>query len=303
MTDIAKSRFHNWIVAARLRTLPLAAANIAMGGALAAYFYQFSMLIFILTLLTALSLQILSNLANDYGDYINGADHAHREGPDRMVQSGAISQAQMQRAIYVMSGVCLIMGSVLLLLSDLALLPLIGFFILGLVAIWAAINYTSGPRPYGYRALGDVSVFIFFGLLSVLGSFYLQSKSWEWSVLLPAVSCGLFSMAVLNINNIRDIPSDALSGKKSLAMILGRPAATRYHIALLAVGIISALVFSIMHFQSYWQFLFLVVLPLLIKNVKAVKYSTKAMELDPYLKQMALTTLLFVVTFSIGLLI
>lgn len=292
-----------WLIAARLRTLPLATANIAMGTALAAYFGDISLLIFALTLSTALCLQILSNFANDYGDFINGADHKDREGPNRMVQSGAISQDSMHRAMIVTAILSLISGVLLLYLSALSFPMILLFLGLGLIAIWAAVNYTSGPKPYGYRALGDVSVFIFFGLLSVLGSYFLQRGHFEWSTIFPAMSCGLFSMAVLNINNIRDISSDAQSGKTSLAMILGRQGASTYHLSLLIMGLAGALVFTLLHFHSLWQLLFLITVPLLIKNFLAVKNKESAMELDPYLKQMALTTLLFVVSFSIGLLI
>lgn len=293
----------DWIIAARPRTLPLAIANIAMGGALAAYFGQFSWLILHLTIGTAVALQILSNLANDYGDSIHGADHVEREGPDRSVQSGAITSDQMKKAMILTGAFALVLGLTLIYFSQVSIAGSVVFIGLGLVSIWAAVNYTAGSNPYGYRALGDLSVFLFFGLLSVIGSFYLQSGYFEPSILLPAMSCGLFSMAVLNINNIRDIKSDQLAGKRSLAIKMGRTNAVRYHLFLLAVGLACAVSFMAMHFSSYWQYLFLVVTPLLFVNFNAVRSKTKAMELDPFLKQMALTTLLFVITFSIGLLV
>jgi 1,4-dihydroxy-2-naphthoate polyprenyltransferase len=292
----------DWITAARPRTLPLAIANIAMGGTLAAYFGDFNGIVFACTVITAICLQILSNLANDYGDHINGADHIHREGPDRAVQSGAISPSVMKKAMALMTALSLIFGITLIYLSPITWQAAAVFLGLGFVSIWAAINYTAGSNPYGYRALGDVSVFLFFGLLSVMGCFYLQLGRIEWSIILPAISCGVFSMAVLNINNIRDIESDTLAGKVSLAIKLGRTNATRYHLILLTIGILAAAIFSYMHFSNYWQFLFLITIPLLLINYNAVKLKNKAMELDPFLKQMALTTLLFVITFSLGLL-
>ena len=175
------------------------------------------------------------------------------------------------------------------------------FIALGFIAVWAAINYTAGDKPYGYRGLGDLSVFLFFGLLSVIGSYYLQSSTWNWSIILPAISCGAFSMAVLNINNIRDIESDQIAGKNSLALKMGRSAAVTYHAALLIIGLISASLFTFIDYSHLVQLMFLLVIPLLIINYGAVKSKIKPMELDPYLKQMALTTLLFVITFSIGL--
>ncbi len=293
----------HWIAAARLRTLPLAMANIIMGGVLAAYFADFSWGLFGLTVLTALALQILSNFANDYGDHIHGADHINREGPSRAVQSGQISASAMKRAMVITGVIALVSGLALLLISPLSWMERGVFVGLGLVAIWAAINYTAGDNPYGYRAMGDVSVFLFFGVLAVVGGFYVMTGVWEWTTILPAISCGVFSMAVLNINNIRDIDSDVQAGKRSLAIKLGRDNAVRYHLGLLTIGVLCAMLFTYLHFQSPWQWLFMLTLPLFFINYRAVLTKTQAMELDPYLKQMALSTLLFVVTFSVGLLV
>ncbi len=292
-----------WIQAARLRTLPLALANVCMGATIAAYFGSFRLDILLMTVVTALLLQVVSNFANEYGDFIHGADHDERSGPQRTVQSGAISAHSMKNAMISTGLLCIVCGSYLVSLTTLAIPLKLTFVSLGLLAVWAAINYTAGSKPYGYSGWGDLSVFLFFGLLSVLGSYYLQAGRWTWSAVLPAISCGSFSMAVLNINNIRDIESDQKAGKRSLALKMGRKNAVIYHAILLTVGMICSITFVVLHFESWLQFLFLIITPLLWINYRAVKNKIEPMMLDPFLKQMALTTLLFVISFSVGLLI
>lgn len=292
-----------WLHAFRLRTLPLSLSCIGMGGFLAAAAHQFSGLIFFLCCLTTIFLQILSNLANDYGDSVNGADHAGRKGPQRAVQSGAISLSQMKGAV--------ILFSILSLVSGLSLLwfsfgsdwnGIFTFFGLGLLSILAAIGYTIGKKPYGYIGLGDISVLTFFGLVGVMGSYYLFTKSVSWNEFFPAMSCGLFSIAVLNINNIRDIESDKEAGKFSIPVRIGKENASRYHWFLLLTGLGCAIAYSILNYQSPVQFLFLLSAPLFIKNGMSVS-ARPSVELDPYLKQMALSTLLFVILFGEGLLL
>jgi 1,4-dihydroxy-2-naphthoate octaprenyltransferase len=292
-----------WIQAFRLRTLPLSLSCIGMGGILAAIAGKFEGFLFFLCCLTTIFLQILSNLANDLGDSLNGADHSGRKGPSRAVQSGAISVVEMKRAVILFSGLCLASGLFLLYFAfGWDWNALLFFFGLGLLSILAAITYTVGKKPYGYAGLGDLSVFIFFGLVGVMGSSYLFIKEINWAYVLPSISCGFFSMAVLNINNIRDIESDKAAGKNSVPVRIGKEKATRYHLFLLAGGFLSAAVFVLLQFHSAWQFLFILTLPLLYKNGKAV-VSLPSDELDPYLKQMALSTLLFVLLFGIGSLI
>ena len=293
----------SWIQATRLRTLPLAIANVSMGAILSHYFGAFNWPLYLMTVITAILLQVLSNLANEYGDFIHGADHADRSGPSRTVQSGAISANAMKKAMYLTAGLSIVSGVILISLTTLSIPLKIVFLALGLIAVWASINYTAGSNPYGYRGYGDVSVFLFFGLLSVVGSFYLQRVQWQWSILLPAISCGAFSMGVLNVNNIRDLESDAMAGKNSLAIKMGRVKAVRYHALLLTVGIMASAIFTMIHLERGLQWLFLIITPLLIINFRAVQLKVKPMELDPYLKQMALTTLLFVISFGIGLLV
>jgi 1,4-dihydroxy-2-naphthoate octaprenyltransferase len=292
-----------WITAFRLRTLPLSLACVGMGSFLAAAYEVFKWDILMLTLLTTLFLQILSNLSNDYGDYLNGADSESRKGPSRSVQSGAISPRAMLNAIVIFALLSFISGIYLLYESVPMNLTFLVFLILGILSIGAAIYYTMGKSPYGYAGLGDLSVFLFFGWIGVGGSFYLHGGFIDAMVFLPATSCSFLAVAVLNINNIRDIESDAEAGKRSIPVRIGRKNAILYHYSLLFGAIIFALIFVLLKFQSYWQLMFLLVIPLLLKNASAVSTLKKAHLLDPYLKQMALTTLLFVILFGVGLLI
>lgn len=293
----------NWLSAFRLRTLPLALSCIGMGGFLAAAAGKFDALIFCLCCLTTIFLQVLSNVANDYGDSVNGADHAARKGPMRAVQSGAISSAQMKNAVIIFVLLSLTSGISLLLVSfGWNIKALSVFFGLGILSILAAIAYTVGKKPYGYSGLGDISVLLFFGLVGVMGSLYLFTENIFWMDVLPALSCGFFSIAVLNINNIRDIESDRMAGKFSIPVRIGKQKASYYHWFLLIAGISCSLIYVLLNFRSAAQFIFLLTLPLLLINGKAIN-SKPSEELDPYLKQMALSTLLFVILFGTGLML
>lgn len=290
----------SWLSAFRLRTLPLALASIAMGTFLAAAINQMQIKIFLLSALTTIFLQILSNLSNDYGDSIHGADSAERKGPQRAVQSGKISSQAMYKAMILFSLLALVSG-LWLLYEAIDSWETFGLFLsLGIISIIASITYTAGSNPYGYMGLGDISVLIFFGWVAVLGTFYLHTQFIEWSILLPATTCGLFATAVLNLNNIRDIESDKKAGKNSLPVRMGKQNAIIYHWGLLAVGLLCSLIYVYDNFENYYQLLFLIILPLLYINARAVYQKNTPSELDPYLKQMALTTLLFVITFGIG---
>lgn len=291
-----------WISAFRPRTLPLALSCIGMGGFIAAANGAFDGTIVALCVLTTLFLQILSNLANDYGDSRHGADSVHREGPMRAVQAGHIKAEHMKKGMAVFSLLSLVSGLLLLWVSfgTEGLLLFLVFLALGLASIWAAINYTAGDKPYGYAGLGDIFVFIFFGLVGVLGTYYLQVQELEASVVLPALVCGFFSTAVLNVNNIRDIHSDLLAGKQSIPVRIGPKPARVYHLCLLAGGVLSAILYVLLNYKSIWQWLFLLALPLVIVNGVSVWKKQTSKELDPYLKQMALTTLVFVLLFGIG---
>lgn len=235
-----------WIEAARPRTLPLAFSSALMGSFAAQNAGKFSGLILTLALLTTLFLQVLSNFANDYGDAVSGLDHKNRVGPVRAVQSGAISPAAMKTAIVVTSVGALIAGLGLIykgfgeILKPGALL----FLLLGLGAIAAAIRYTVGRRPYGYYGLGDLFVFLFFGLVGVTGTFFLHTHQLTLHILWPSLVVGLLSVAVLNVNNMRDMQSDAAAGKRSMAVRLGFRGAKVYHTLLVVGALLSLLMYS-----------------------------------------------------------
>ncbi len=293
---------NHWIAAARPRTLPLALASIIMGSFLAAAKESFSWPVCLLSVLTTVLLQVLSNFANDYGDAVNGKDTDLRQGPARAVQQGVISAKGMRSAILLFSVLSLASGISLLVIALRNARPgaFWGFLALGLLCILAAITYTAGKKPYGYIGLGDLSVFVFFGWVGVLGSNYLHTLHWDWEQVLPATACGLFAVAVLNINNIRDIESDRATGKNSIPVRIGRQNAVRYHWAILVAGMACALVYAFRTAGSAWEYLFLLSFPLVIANGLAVSRKHAPEELDPYLKQMALSTLFFVILFGTG---
>ena len=286
----------------RPRTLPLAIASIIMGSALAAAWQPFSWPVAILCVLTAVLLQILSNLANDYGDSQHGADHAQREGPVRAVQSGAISEKTMLIAMGVTALLSAVSGLALLWFafgSDATELFIL-FVLLGALAIIAAIAYTAGFRPYGYAGLGDFSVLVFFGWIGVMGSYFLHTHRFDWEIMLAATCSGLLAVAVLNVNNIRDIESDHLAGKQTIPVRIGPKKARTYHWVLLASAVLTAIIYVFLAYSSPWQFLFLLAVPLLIKNGLAVQWTVSPLKLNPLLKQLSLVTLLFVLLFSAG---
>lgn len=293
----------HWIKAFRLRTLPLALSSIGMAGFLAYQHQAFHTSVFVWCVLTTLFLQILSNLANDYGDFMNGADGAHRVGPERAVQSGAISIGEMKIAIILFSVLSFVAGITLLyqVRSLLSFNILGGFLIVGLLAIAAAVTYTSGDKPYGYAGLGDISVFIFFGFVAVCGTYFLQAGGISMDVLLPAITCGLLSTGVLNVNNLRDIDSDRLVGKKSIPVRIGSQKGKLYHLTLISLAWVAATVYAVLHMTSLFNFLYLLTLPLFIKHLLQVFKTKEPRLLDPYLKQLALSTLLFVITYGIGI--
>ncbi len=294
-----------WIEAFRLRTLPLALSSIILGSFLAAYNQQFNLTVFVLAVLTTLFLQVLSNLANDYGDTVNGVDNAERKGPKRALQQGNITLSQMKMAIMVFIILSLVTGIALLLCSK-ATLGNYGFvwmLLLGIIAIIAALKYTMGKNPYGYAGFGDVFVFIFFGLVGVIGTFYLQTGIVSMKELLPALSIGFFSTGVLNLNNTRDRENDAAFGKRTLAVIMGASRIKIYHLFLLFAGMLSAITYSLMISASIWKWIYLLAFIPIIQNALVVFKNEDSMLLDPELKKLALATLLFSVLFGLGLML
>ncbi|HMN04803.1 MAG TPA: 1,4-dihydroxy-2-naphthoate polyprenyltransferase [Flavobacteriales bacterium] len=292
-----------WLHAFRPRTLPLAMSGIITGSGVAAFEGAFRWPVFLLALLTAVLLQVLSNLANDLGDHLHGTDNQQRVGPERAVQSGAISPAAMKRAIWVcgllsfMSGLALIIHALGFSITTLL------FLLLGLAAIAAAVWYTYGSNPYGYAGLGDISVLLFFGLLGVGGTYYLHALRLTPIVFFPAVGMGLLATGVLNLNNMRDVENDAASGKRTVAVRLGPARAKAYHAALVLVGFACLVVFTAISFRSWWQYLFIIAFPFFDRHLRTVLKNQEPRALDPQLKVLALTTLIVALLFSLGLVI
>jgi 1,4-dihydroxy-2-naphthoate octaprenyltransferase len=292
-----------WIHSFRLRTLPLALSSIILGGLLSAR-WNFNATDFIFALFTTLFLQILSNLANDYGDFHNGADSHERVGPQRAVQSGVISPAEMKKMIIIFVLLSLISG-IMLLYSVFGVEKMayaLAFFALGIAAIVAAIKYTAGKNPYGYKGFGDLFVFLFFGWVGVIGTFYLTGLNWNWIIFLPATSLGLFSVGVLNLNNMRDIHNDEKVGKRTIPVILGAQKAKIYHYWLLLGGWIFALAYLGYYFDSALNLIALISLPLFAKHLTIVYKTEDAKHFDSELKKLALSTLLFALSFGAALL-
>jgi 1,4-dihydroxy-2-naphthoate polyprenyltransferase len=288
-----------WLAAARLRTLPLAFSGIILAAFLAKSKGAFSLPIFLCTLLTTVLLQVLSNFANDYGDSQNGADLVDRIGPARTVQSGAISPDLMLKGIYLIGILALLSGLILLYVAFDGILNVYfgGFLAVGLLAIIAAYTYTAGAKPYGYAGLGDISVFIFFGLVGVLGTLFLFVKTFSILDILPAMASGALATGVLNINNIRDINSDKNAGKITVPVRLGRKYALIYHAILIAFSMFSMSFYIILNGGSYY---FVLAIPFLIINVFQVFKNPNP---DPYLKTLALSSLFFSVVSGLSLIL
>jgi 1,4-dihydroxy-2-naphthoate octaprenyltransferase len=301
-TTATPRRFAVWLNAARPRTLPLALASIITGTGLAAAEGAFDWLVALFCVITAVLLQILSNLANDYGDSLHGADHVARQGPKRAVQSGLVTAAEMRRAIVITALVTVATGLLLLWFAfgREAFSSTLLFIVLGGAAIGAAITYTAGKLPYGYAGLGDAAVLLFFGWVGVLGSYYVQAARFAPALLLPATACGLLAVAVLNVNNIRDLDSDRQAGKRSVPVRLGLRRARAYHWLLLALAVVCATAYVLLSYSSPWQFLYLLAVPLLVRNGLAIARTDALPTLNPWLKQMSLAALAFAVLFALG---
>lgn len=265
--------------------------------------YRFSGGVLALALITAILLQVLSNLANDLGDHQHGTDNEDRVGPQRAVQSGTISPAAMQRAMIICGVLAFVSGCALITVALGFSFTTLGFLVLGLAAIGAAVKYTFGNNPYGYAGLGDVSVFLFFGIVGVCGTFYLHTETFEWLVLLPATAFGMLSAGVLNVNNMRDIHNDAASGKRTLVVRIGSKTAKIYHLFLVLGGTLCLVLFAAMAFNQWYEWLFVLALPGSIIHLKRVLSNTEPRLLDPQLKTLAMTTFLTAILFSLGLIL
>ena len=297
----------NYIKAARLRTLPLSVSGIIIGASIGitkedlSHTNLLESLIFWLAIFTTIGFQVLSNFSNDYGDGTKGTDD-NRQGEKRMVSSGAISPARMKLAMIVTTIFSLIFTVLLIYVAfgknNFAYSLL--FLGLGIASIVAAIKYTVGESAYGYHGYGDLFVFVFFGLLTVLGTYFLFTKELDFTIFLPAFSVGLLSTAVLNLNNMRDRINDKKSEKNTLVVKIGSEFAKYYHYYLISASFIFILLYTIITYSSLFQFLFIIAYIPLIKHLIFVANNKEETRLDGELKKVALSTFLFAILFSIG---
>jgi len=302
----------HWVEAARLRTLPLSVSGIIVGS-----FYAlsrptdevltptqvFSWTIFGLLILTTIGLQVLSNFANDYGDGVKGTDNEDRVGPKRAIQSGVISPAAMKRAV--------IITAFLTFLSAVALIYnafhfkyfyySVVFLILGIMAIASAIRYTVGKGAYGYRGYGDLFVFVFFGLVSTFGSYFMFAKELDWLLFLPSIAIGFLSVGVLNLNNMRDEESDRKAGKNTIVVKMGGAVAKKYHYFLIITAMLLVLVFAFLNDFHFDQYIFVVAYFPLIGHLLTVYRNKNPKLLDPELKKLAISTFLLSILLALCL--
>jgi 1,4-dihydroxy-2-naphthoate octaprenyltransferase len=293
----------HWIQAARLRTLPLSVSGIIIGSFYAMSQALFNWSIVVLALLTTLGFQILSNFANDYGDGIKGTDNEDRVGPKRTIQSGVISPKQMKNALVITSVLTLfsVIALIYVAFKDHNLFFSVIYLLLGILAIASAIRYTVGNSAYGYRGFGDLFVFIFFGLVSTLGVYFMFAKEMDWMLVLPATSIGFLSVAVLNLNNMRDEESDRKSNKNTIVVKIGGSNAKVYHYFLIITAIILILEFSYFKDFTIDQYIYVIAFIPLIKHLVTVYKNKNPKELDPELKKVALSTFALSVLFSLSL--
>lgn len=293
----------HWIEAARLRTLPLSVSGIILGSFYAMSQSMFNWNIVFFALTTTLGLQILSNFANDYGDGVKGTDNSDRVGPKRTIQSGLITPKQMMRAMIVTSILTLISALLLIYYSfkEDYLIYSLTFFFLGLIAIASAIRYTIGNTAYGYRGYGDLFVFIFFGLVSTLGIYFMFSKELDYSLILPAAAIGFLSVGVLNLNNMRDEASDRKVKKNTIVVKIGGAKAKIYHYFLVVSAMILVLIFAVVKQFQIDQYLFLIAYIPLWSHLVRVYNNKDPRTLDPELKKLAVSTFILSVLLSLCL--
>ena len=291
-----------FLKAARLRTLPLSVSGIILGSFLAYVNGYFDWKICVFAMITTIGFQVLSNFANDYGDGVKGTDNQYRVGPQRALQSGVITPTEMLNAIRITGFITFLIAVLLLYFTfgkDHFYYFLI-FLLLGLASIAAAIKYTVGKKAYGYSGFGDIFVFLFFGWLSVVGSYFLYTKQLDWTIFLPATSIGLLSVGVLNLNNLRDRLSDEKANKRTLVVKIGEKFAKYYHYYLLIAAFLLAILYTSIHFNSPNQFLFIIAFLPIFFHLNTVYVNKDTTKLDPELKKLALSTFLFAVLFGLG---
>ena len=296
---------NRWIEAARPRTLPLAIASILLGNFLAYAAGKFSFLTAALAILTTLLLQILSNFANDLGDSKNGVDNKNRKVALRAVQTGKISPSEMKNAVILTASLSFISGISLLYfaLQYAKAQTIITFIMLGLLAILAAIAYTVGKKPYGYMGLGDLSVFLFFGWVGTFGTYYLQTEILNYYILIPASGCGFLSVAVLNLNNLRDIENDQKTGKNSIPVRIGKIYGFYYQKTIMLLGVCTFIIYLMYQgkpIQLSQNIIIMAGWYPLVQIIKQLNSKMTPAQIDPYLKKTALSTLFLIVIFGVS---
>lgn len=296
---------NRWIEAARPRTLPLAISSILLGNFLAYAAGKFSFLTASLAILTTLFLQILSNFANDLGDSKNGVDNKNRKVALRAVQTGKISASEMKNAVIIAASLSFISGISLLYFALQYAKPqtIITFVVLGLLAILAAIAYTVGKRPYGYMGLGDLSVFLFFGWVGTFGTYYLQTEILNYYILIPASGCGFLSVAVLNLNNLRDIENDRKTGKNSIPVRIGKTFGFYYQKTIMLLGVCTFIIYLMYQgkpIQLSQNIIIMAGWYPLVQIIKQLNSKMTPAQIDPYLKKTALSTLFLIVIFGVS---
>lgn len=289
----------------RLRTLLLSLAGVMCGAFVALEEGSFSWPVLVFLILTTASLQILSNMSNELGDFLSGTDGDGRLGPNYSLSEGQVNLRDYRRVIVLFGLLSVLFGSLLtyFVFGTLFSWPALSMLLLGAAAIWAAVRYTLGNKPYGYRGFGDIAVFVFFGLVAVMGGYFVMTRSFsQWTILLPGMAYGFFSVGVLNVNNIRDRETDVAT-RVTVPIKIGVSNAKIYHVVLIVSGWLCMLLFSFLAFPfSGWHFLYLLALPLFVKHVRGV-WRLSDSQLDPMLPLLVVSSFVMSVLFGVGLMI
>jgi 1,4-dihydroxy-2-naphthoate octaprenyltransferase len=286
-----------WLMAARPRTLPAAVAPVLVGTALAGYFHVFHPLRFVAALLGAIFIQVGTNLSNDYSDARRGADTEDRLGPVRVTAGGLVPPRQVLLATYVSFGLAVLAGVYLIVVAGWQLL------LVGAASILAGVAYTGGPRPYGYEGLGEVFVFLFFGVVAVAGSFFVQVQHLDWEAFALSVPVGLLAAGILVVNNVRDIDTDRRAGKRTLAVRLGRERTRTLFAVTVYLAFVLVLVPWVFGPLRAWLFLPWLSLVLAARVVRVVRNRTDGPSLNGALAHTGMLQLAFCILLAAGLLL
>ncbi len=297
-----QSKFILWLKAFRLYSLMVSSAGIIMGTFIAASYAYFRFDVFIFTLLTTWCLHLLCNVSNDYGDAVRNTDANHDFGDIRYVQDGLLSLKEVKNMCIVLAILSAIFGTGMIFSAFGISLTIthVVFFFLGAFAIYGAVAYTNGKKPYGYIALGDFSVFLFFGIATVAGSYYLQTLLFDFTILIPAAALGMPIIGLLNNNNIRDINTDFRSGKITIAYRLGLKNARIYQYILIALLFVFSAIYVFLHYKSLWQWMFLFILIPFGMYIKAFSKAKTPHEYHNLMGMISILTLLFAIVYGLG---